>query len=172
MPVFADYPHFTPNLTPKEMFQAGIFGGTYFRSIHSQVTGKDYIDAHQEFPADRFDGVVVTDTKYDKKKNKYTIKCSTSLEDRENSGWIDPQDPYGWVQRYCRFYLGRRTSDDDRQIKRRQWVAWPKGRFKTRLIWLIRSSYTLYDDPVVSPKIRQLLLHRACEITTDDVYNN
>ena len=169
MPSFADYPQFTPNLTPKQMFQAGIFGGTYFRPIHSSITGKDYVNVHKEFPADRFDGVVVTDTVYDKKKNKYNIKCSTSLEDREKSGWIHPQDPYGRVQRYCRFYLGRRTPDDDRQIKRWLWVAWPNGRFKKRLISLIQTSYVTFDDPIVSPKIRQLLLHWAYEITQDDI---
>ena len=37
----------------------------------------------------------------------------------ESSGWINPCDPYGWFQWYCWFYLGRRTSDDERQIGRR-----------------------------------------------------
>jgi len=172
MPVFSDYPQFTPNLTPKQMFQSGIFGGTYFGSIHSQVTWKEYTDAHKEFPTDRFAWVVVTDTTYDRKKNKYLVKCSTPLQYREQKWWIHPQDPYGRVQWYCRFYLGRRTPDDDRQIKRRQWVAWPKGRFKTRLISLIQASYATFNDPVISPKIRQLLLHWACEITADDVYRD
>lgn len=27
---FKDYPDFTPNLTPKEIFKLGSFGGTYF----------------------------------------------------------------------------------------------------------------------------------------------
>ena len=26
------------------------------------------------------------------------------------------QDPYGWFQWFCRFYQGRRTEDDERQI--------------------------------------------------------
>ena len=26
---FADYPEFRPNMSPKEMFKAGSFGGTY-----------------------------------------------------------------------------------------------------------------------------------------------
>jgi hypothetical protein len=82
--IFSDHPDFTPNLTPKEMFQAGIFGGTYFRPIHSSITGEDYADEHKEFPADRFAGIVVDDDRYDKKRNKYNIKCGTSLEFREH----------------------------------------------------------------------------------------
>ena len=27
-------------------------------------------------------------------------------------------DPYGWFQWYCRFYQGRRSSDDERQVGR------------------------------------------------------
>ena len=48
------------------------------------------------------------------------------------------QDPYGWVQWYCRFYKGRRIPDDERQIKRWLAFAGPKGRFKKRLINMIK----------------------------------
>jgi len=38
--VFPDYQEFRPNLTPREMFKLGSFGGTYWRQIKSDVTKK------------------------------------------------------------------------------------------------------------------------------------
>ena len=38
--IFKDYPDFRPNLTPREMFKLGSFGGTYWRPIYSSVTKK------------------------------------------------------------------------------------------------------------------------------------
>lgn len=43
--------------------------------------------------------------------------------------WQEPA-----VRRYCRFYRGRRTDDDERQIKRWRGVAGEKGRWKRALV--------------------------------------
>ena len=37
---FKNYPQFRPNLTPKEIFDLGSFGGTYWRPIFSSITKK------------------------------------------------------------------------------------------------------------------------------------
>ncbi|CAN0058035.1 unnamed protein product, partial [Laminaria digitata] len=120
--VFPDYPKFRPNLTPKEILQMGSFGGTYFRPIKSSVTGKTYRDVWKEFPADWFQGLTVekqvSNPKYFNSVNKYGVCCGGDLHMWESSGWIKECDPYGWFQWYCRFYLGRRCDDDERQVSR------------------------------------------------------
>ncbi len=164
MPKFDDHPEFTPNLTPRQIFKMGSFGGTYWRPIHSSVTKKDYKDQHKEFPKEWWKGIPeekLTSEVCDKTKNKYGVNSGTSLEFWEEKGWINEQDPYGWVQWYCRFYDGRRTDDDERQIKRWLSFAGPKGRFRKRLINICKAN----DD---SPVIRQGLQHWGYKLTEKD----
>jgi hypothetical protein len=175
MKKFTDYPEFTPNITPKDVLKAGSFGGTYYRNIHSTITGKSYQGKRviQEFPKTWFKGInietMITSSKYNKKINKYGVKCGSSLEDWEGNGWITKQDPYGWFQWYCRFYRGRRTSDDRRQIDRWLKLTGPNGRFKKRLINMVKKKGTTYNDYEVSPVIRQVLLHWGYELTPKDL---
>ena len=166
---------FKPNKSPKQVFTMGAFGGTYFRPIHSSVTGKDYTpsEAMRGLPKTWFEGIdhktKLTSSKYDKKVNKYGVKCGSTLEAWENSGWIDKQDPYGWFQWYCRYYNGRRTSDDERQIGRWLKLAGPNGRFRRTLMNKIIKKGTTYDDASVSPVIRQVLLHWGYQLTKSDL---
>ena len=136
--VFKDHPEFRPNLTPKEVLNLGSFGGTYFRRIRSSVTNETYSGVYKEFPKDWFEKLdikkQVTSAKYQTTVNRYKVKCGGDLHMWESSGWISNIDPYGWFQWYCRFYLGRRSTDDDRQIKRGLGVCGPKGRFRNQLI--------------------------------------
>ena len=170
--VFKDHLEFNPNLTPKEVIKAGSFGGTYFRNILSGITGKMYVGAWKEFPSDWVKGLdiekEVTSQVVDASVNKYNIKGGGSLDMWESSGWITKIDPYGWFQWYCRFYLGRRTTDDDRQIGRWLNACGPSGRFKITLIRAIIREKTKYDDYKIKPVIRQAMLHWAYELTKKD----
>jgi len=170
--IFPDQEEFRPNMTPKEVLQAGSFGGTYFRPIKSSVTNLKYNKMWDELPQKWIEGItvkrLVSSTHYDEKVNTYKAKCGGSLEMWETSGWIDKIDPYGWFMWYCRFYLGRRSRDDDRQIGRWKNCTGPKGRWKNNLIGKIAKAGVKYNNPAISPVIRQTLQHWAYKLTEKD----
>jgi hypothetical protein len=170
---FADYPEFRPNMSPKEMFKAGSFGGTYWRPIYSSVNKKHYKNQHHKYPKSWWKGIPehhLTNEwdNYDTNINTYKEKVGTTLEYWEEKDWIHPKHPYGWVQWYCDFYIGERSEDDERQISRWKNLAGPKGRFRTRLIGMIKDANTTYDDISISPGIRQTLQHWGYVLTKQD----
>src|SRR5579871_3097924 len=100
------HPGFTPELTPKQMLRLGVFGGKYMT------------DCRGEFPAHWFKGARLAGGRRDARLNCFGVHASLSLAQWRRKGWIRPQDPRGWFQWYCRYYLGRRSADDARQIRR------------------------------------------------------
>ena len=100
--MFTDHPEFRPNLTPSEIFQLGSFGGTYWRPIHSSVTGKDYKNVHKQYPASWWrcipeDHLTRPWDQYDPSINKYGVQVGQTLEEWENKDWITRYNPYGWL---------------------------------------------------------------------------
>lgn len=81
--LFPDYPLFRPNMTPAEVMQAGSFGGTYFRPIHSGITGESYTNAFTEFPSEWFAELniktQVTSSTYRNDVNTYGVHCGGDL---------------------------------------------------------------------------------------------
>jgi hypothetical protein len=170
---FKDYPEFKPNLTPKEIFRLGSFGGTYWRPIYSSIIDKNLKNQHKKFPDKWWKGIsedklIRPFDDYDTSINKYKVKVGTTLEFWEDKGWISEYDTYGWVQWYCNFYLGRRTLDDERQINRWKGIAGDNGRFRKWLVTLINKNNTNFDDDNISPKIRQTLQHWGYILTEKD----
>jgi len=100
---------FKPELTPKQMLSLGVFGGKYMT------------DCKNEFPKDWFDNVKFSPKCHNPNLNYFKINASKSLKYWVEKGWIYHEDPRGWFQWYCRYYMGRRCLDDIRQIKR--WKA-------------------------------------------------
>lgn len=96
---------FKPQLTPKQMLELGVFGGKYMN------------DCKEEFPTNWFVNAKLSSVK-DKSLNFFGVDASKPLWYWVQKDWIYPEDPRGWFQWYCRYYMGRRCADDNRQIKR------------------------------------------------------
>jgi len=99
-------PGFKPQLTPEQMLRLGVFGGRYMT------------DCTAEFPRDWFAKAKLCPERHDPKLNYFGVNASQPLSVWRKKGWIHEDDPRGWFQWYCRYYLGRRCVDDERQIKR------------------------------------------------------
>ena len=104
---------------------------------------------------------------YDVSVNKYGVKCGTSLRFWENKGYIHFIDPYGWFQWYFRYWLSRRSLDDEREINRWKGIV---SRFKGKLIKTVKEDVNCkLDEYSISPKIRQVLLHWGYELVERDL---
>lgn len=99
-------PQFEPELTPKQMLALGVFGGCYMT------------DCRDEFPASWFTQAKLSPKIHDPTLNHFGINASKPLAYWREKGWIHGDDPRGWFQWYCRYFIGRRHEDDARQIAR------------------------------------------------------
>lgn len=170
---FADHPEFRPNMTPEQCIRAGIFGGIYFnpRGGKPGIKGRSVAVDHREFPREWFAGLPVAAyaaRRYDATANRYGVVAGSDQAAWESKGWMHAQDPRGWFQWYCRFYVGRRTEDDARQIRRWAGVAGPRGRWKRYLVRLVRTKDRVADH-TISPVVRQTLLHWGVQLTARDL---
>lgn len=135
---FAD--DFKPELTPRQMLELGVFGGCYFEG------------EQDEFPHEWFDNAQLSDV-HDPSKNYFEIDASQTRQEWQRKGWMYDDDPRGWFQWYCRYYLGRRIQEEDaRQIKR-----W---RMMTRHVGQIKA-FCQPGDMLCRRRQRQALLHWA-----------
>lgn len=100
---------FQPELTPQKMLAMGVFGGRYMT------------DCQDEFPEEWFIDAKLCSERHDPELNFFGVNASKPLSYWIAKGWIYEEDPRGWFQWYCRYYMGRRCPDDERQIKR--WKA-------------------------------------------------
>lgn len=134
------HPEFKPELSPKEMLELGVFGGKYMT------------DCKNEFPKNWFVGAKLCKEFHNPQLNYFKVNASLPLSYWKDKGWIYEEDPRGWFQWYCRYYMGRRCEDDLRQIKR--WKA------MVRHIGAIKKNCKIRDLNC-RRKERQVLLHWA-----------
>ena len=83
---FSDFPEFKPNLSPKDVFQMGSFGGTYYRPIYSQVVDSQLESPHEEFPEDWFKGLDISKQGKGKKTKTSGSRTKTSGSRTKTSG--------------------------------------------------------------------------------------
>jgi hypothetical protein len=134
------HPDFRPELTPEQMLKAGVFGGKYMT------------DCTREFPQEWFEHAKLCSERHDAALNCFGVNASQPLSEWRRKGWIHEQDPRGWFQWYCRYFIGRRSADDARQIGR--WRA------VTRHLAQLRKNCRR-GDLQCRPRQRQALLHWA-----------
>ena len=134
------HPEFKPVLTPKDMLRMGVFGGKYMT------------DCGDEFPKSWFSRARLCRDYHDPELNCFGVNASKPLSYWQDKGWIYHEDPRGWFQWYCRYYMGRRCEDDNRQIKR--WLA-----MKRHIAQLRKNC--IKGDLMCRKKQRQALLHWA-----------
>ena len=133
---------FEPQLTPQELLELGVFGGRYMT------------DCQDEFPGQWFANAKLRHDRHDASLNYFRVNASQPLALWRAKGWIHPDDPRGWFQWYCRYWMGRRHEDDDRQIGR--WRA-----IKRHVSQLRSNCPPKALD--CRPRQRQALLHWAYE---------
>ncbi|MBM4309976.1 MAG: hypothetical protein FJ119_03375 [Deltaproteobacteria bacterium] len=131
---------FSPELTPQQLLALGVFGGRYMT------------DCRDEFPEDWFTHAKLCHEFHDPVLNYFKVNASQPLSLWREKGWIYPDDPRGWFQWYCRYYMGRRCPDDERQIKR--WKA------MTRHIAQVKK-HCAPGDELCRARQRQALLNWA-----------
>jgi hypothetical protein len=132
-------PGFSPEIKPAELLALGIFGGRYMT------------DCADEFPDSWFRKAKLSPTR-DASLNYFGVNASQPLAEWRRKGWIHKDDPRGWFQWYCRYYMGRRSEDDARQIRRWRQMA--------RHVAQVRQGCMPFDMECRT-KQRQALLHWA-----------
>lgn len=93
------------------------------RAFYSRVRGEEIPEGHTEWPEEWWSDLdgqplmllvhaqallitslrpqvskLLTSQEYDPRVNKYGVKASQSIEEWEKAGWVQGQDPRGWMQ--------------------------------------------------------------------------
>ena len=77
------HPEFSPELTPKQMLEMGVFGGKYMT------------DCRDEFPPEWFTHAKLCHERHDSKLNYFGVNASQPLSVWREKKWIYHEDPRG-----------------------------------------------------------------------------
>lgn len=96
-------PRFKPELSPVQMLELGVFGGRYMESA--------LLSDAQEYPQEWYERARLWHC-HNKTVNLYGVSAGQPLATWRKNGWIDPRDPRGWFEWYCRYWMGRRCPSE------------------------------------------------------------
>ena len=151
---------FTPDYTPREMLELGVFGGAYF-SIDETFK--------ERFPKKLFHNL--SEKKYDLKKQNKTENCFKVLAGKSYEWWFERNlisdiDPLGWFEWYIHYYYGRRCYDDVRQIKR--WNNFKKRQSSIYRKLILKSKYSIKEvnsNNNIYPGMKQSFIQWGIDLT-------
>ena len=155
---------FRPNLTPRQIIERGAFGGNYF-GIDVGANLDDYKELF-DYHFKGLDTSLYLGETYKPRLNRFKVRSGMDYAYWKQMGWMHERDPYGWFEWYCKYSMGLRGEDDNRQISRWQDFTDVNGRWRNNIYKKIYET----DDWNVSPRIQQSLLHWGYEVNKED-YN-
>lgn len=154
---------FSPQLTPQQMLEKGVFEGRY---INNDTT---------EYPREWYEAALarkkLSPEGADEQINMFKIKSRLPLSQWKLNGWVPSSkrvtrrrqynilsssknpDTKGWFQWYCRYFIGRRLPELD-TVQKKRWIAF------TRHAGAVRKNCTA-GDLQCRPRQRQALLQWA-----------
>jgi hypothetical protein len=146
-------PKFRPQLSPAKMLRMGIFEGKYLNDCRGEFPKEWYTSAKRH----------LSRAGPDPSLNALRIKSRMSLGEWRANGWIIGNDPRGWFQWYCRYWLGRREpAVDAKQIAR--WRSFARHRGQILASYRKKGAVipkTKHEMRQHRPKQRQALLQWA-----------
>jgi len=154
---------FSPQLTPQQMLEKGVFEGRYINNDTA------------EYPREWYEAALarkkLSPENADEQINMFKIKSRLPLSQWRLNGWIPSSkkvtrrrqydilsssknpDTKGWFQWYCRYFIGRRLPELD-TVQKKRWIAF------TRHAGAVRKNCTA-GDLQCRPRQRQALLQWA-----------
>jgi hypothetical protein len=154
---------FYPMLSPREIIEQGAFGGCYFGLPIEEYTNYEYTELFN-YHFDGLDTSLYLGETYKPRMNKFKIRSGMPYEYWRDMNWLHEDDPYGWLEWYCKYSMGRRHPDDDRQIRRWQDFCGVNGRWRHNIYKKIHES----GDWTIGKRVQQSLLHWGYMVNEED----
>ena len=154
---------FYPMLSAREIIEQGAFGGCYFGLPIEEYTNYEYTELFN-YHFDGLDTSLYLGETYKPRMNKFKIRSGMPYEYWRDMNWMHEDDPYGWLEWYCKYSMGRRHPDDDRQIRRWQDFCGVNGRWRHNIYKKIHES----GDWTIGKRVQQSLLHWGYMVNEDD----